>query len=94
MAIRYSGDTEIRFGYDKRNRVYRGTVRDPRKRWKGFTSIFWFSDPYDSRAYDKAAISLLHLAERNKGHFDVERKNGKIILRRVFQSPCPKGMMP
>lgn len=93
MAIRYSGDTEIRFGWDKNKKIYRGTVRDPYKKWNGYCKIIWIGDPTDSSAYDRAAIKLIKLAEYKVGKFELEREYGQIKIRRIFQSPCPKKMV-
>lgn len=94
MAIRYSGDTEIRFGWDNKSRVYRGTVRDPNKFWKGQVSkSFYVLNPYDSDAYDKAAYQLLKQAQKEKGKFQTEKNGLFIKIRRVFRSPCPTKMV-
>jgi hypothetical protein len=92
MAIRYSGDTEVRLGYDRKHRVYRGSVRDPYKKWNGEVSSFSF-DPYTSSNYDHAAIKLIAKAQSQLGKFEIEKEKGRIKIRRVFQSPCPVKMV-
>ena len=92
MSIRYSGDTEIRLGYDPRRRVYRGTVVDPYLRYRGETEARG-RDPRSPDAYDDAARRLCRQAEawaesRGKS-FMLEKKGRKLEIRRVFQSPCP-----
>lgn len=98
MAIRYSGDTEIRLQWRPRYNAYQGSVRDPYKRWEGM----WIShhpdphDPISSEAYDRAAIELIRVAERwaktrSMKPFEIEKTNlGRIRIRRVFQAPCPR----
>lgn len=93
MAIRYSGNTEVRLGWDKRRKVYRGSVRDPYRRWVGEVPKGWVLNPFDPKAYDRAAKDLIWKAEKRAGKFDIEREGGHISIRRVFQSPCPAKMV-
>lgn len=100
MAIRYSGDTEVRVFYDPRKHIYVGDVRDPYLHWKGKVGRSLFiSDPKSPEAYDKAALSLLKQAQRwahhkfKRAQFQAETKLGRIRIRRVFQSPCPVGFV-
>lgn len=102
MSVRYSGDTEIRLGFDPKRRVYRGTVVDPYLRFWGEVSLGRSkSEPTSSEAYDDAARRLVELAERwarrqtegsskrEKRRFMTLRKRGRIAVMRVFHSPCP-----
>lgn len=88
MAVRYSGDTEVRLGYDVKRGVYRGTVRDPYKRWRGEVRV----RGRGSEGYDRAAEEMIQAAERRVGKLQCDRRRGRPEVRRVFQAPCPKGM--
>lgn len=101
MAIRYSGDVEIRVGWDPRAKRYRGTVRDPRMRWSGSVTP-GVTAPRDRRspdAYDHAARLLARDAQawaRKSGRrFDFVTTGigpfGRVKTDRVFQAPCPLG---
>lgn len=98
MAIRYSGDTEVRLRWRSDFRAYQGSVRDPYKRWEGM----WIPQPYtarrkrnESEAYDRAAIELIRVAQRwakskRLKPFEVEdHGHGRVRVRRVYQAPCP-----
>jgi hypothetical protein len=91
MAIRYSGDVEVRLGWDSRRKIYRGSVRDPYKRWRGEVPQRWLHsrEPRCPAAYDDAATRMIHEAERDVGHLEANRKHGQVTILRVFQSPCP-----
>lgn len=100
MSIRYSGDAEIRLGYDPKRRVYRGTVVDPYLRFRGVVPAKSAArdggggDPRSPEAYDAAARRLATAAQRwaksERRSFLVESdKRGRVTIRRVFQSPCP-----
>ena len=104
MSIRYSGDAEIRLGYDPKRRAYRGSVVDPYLR---FPASGQFTvpashvlrdgsarDPSSPEAYDAAARRLAAAAQRwaksERLSFLIESdKRGRVLIRRVFQSPCP-----
>lgn len=93
MSVRYSGDTEIRLGYDRHAHVYRGTVVDPYLRFRGEVPARG-RNPSSPEAYDNAARALIHQAERwaqkqAKRRFMVEKKHGRVTIQRVFHSPCP-----
>ena len=96
MAIRYSGDTEVRVRWSPRDRCYIGSVRDPNHRWRGrCRKPFYQRDATSSDAYDAAAKDLLHQAQRwADGKLMVERRWGRVRVRRVFQAPCPVKMIP
>lgn len=89
MARRYSGDAEVRVGWDPRRRVYRGSIRDPYRH--AHAVIRGTSrDPTSPEAYDDAAVRLLEDADkRSGGRLKVERRRGRVVVRRVFQAPCP-----
>lgn len=101
MAIRYSGDTEVRLRYDRGTGFYQGSVTDPYLRWHGRIRIrpgdrrIVSTDPTDSTAYDGAARALIDAAEkwaaRYRKSFALKRKGPKntVHIRRVFQAPCP-----
>jgi len=90
MARRYSGDAEIRVGWDPRRREYRGSIRDPYLRMRGVLKARSSSDPTSPAAYDEAAVQMLEDAHKKSGgRLKVERKRGRVFVRRVFQSPCP-----
>ena len=97
MAIRYSGDAEVRLQWSARRRCYVGSVRCPLTKppWRGTTTkSFWHRNPRDSKAYDAAARDLLSQANRaSRQGVARERKLGRIRVRRVFQAPCPTGMI-
>lgn len=92
MSIRYSGDTEIRLGFDRRRKVYRGTVVDPYLRYNGEVTA-GRGDPSRPEAYDDAARRLCSKAQawaESRGkNFMLEKKRRRLEIRRVFQSPCP-----
>jgi hypothetical protein len=96
MAIRYSGDVEVRVSWDPTLPGYRGTVRGRSMRWRG--AIAARRRPRDedlSKAYDEAAVMLLRAAERaakaRGRHFELEDIGGRIQVSRMFQAPCPTG---
>lgn len=95
MSIRYSGDVEIRIGWDEKARVYRGTVVDPYLRFRGGVraSPRFRGMTRSSAAYDDAATRLVTLAQRwarSRGQaFALDEEQGRIRVRRIFQSPCP-----
>lgn len=89
MAIRYSGDVEVRFEWDPRRGVYRGTVRDPRARWRGMVDGKRGPGARESSAYDDAAKRLIEAAEKDVGRLEASRGWRGIRVSRVFQAPCP-----
>lgn len=95
MSIRYSGDAEVRLGFDPKKRVYRGTVVDhTRLRWRGEVSVGPSRDPHAPEAYDRAARVMLDRADRwaKKTHgrrFSSESKGGRRVMKRGYQAPCP-----
>ncbi len=91
MALRYSGDAEVRVGWDPQRRIYRGSIRDPYRRVRcEITAPRTLRDPTSPRAYDEAAERLLVDADRRSGgKLKIERRRGRIVVRRMFQAPCP-----
>lgn len=93
MAVRYSGDVEVRIEYLPEYRAYRGHVRAPHyKKWFMIPSreVRPGVSPVASDAYDRAAELLIQMAEVDHGKpLPVETKRGNIHVRRLFQSACP-----
>lgn len=95
MAIRYSGDAEVRVGFDPKRRMYRGSVADPYLRYRGEVPVSrrFARDPTCSEAYDDAAERLAKRADgwarERKRAFMVEQTKGRVRVRRVYQAPCP-----
>lgn len=114
MAIRYSGDVEIRLTYGGASWVDKAHTR-PRfsPRGEGFyyahlrapylrnAAILSFREiglrdnltrreATSSNAYDMAAERFLEWAEMHVGALPLEVDDRhRIVVRRVFQSPCP-----
>lgn len=97
MAVRYSGDVEVRLGWNPRTRVYQGSVRDPYVRFSGKVVHRGGGSPRVPEAYDAAALELIKRAERwsrsarGRGLQLSKTSAGRVRLRRVFQAPCPVG---
>lgn len=95
MSIRFSGDAEIRLGWDRRARLYRGCVVDPYLRFRGGVPLRpqYAHAPTSSDAYDDAATRLATLAQQwarsQRRSFALDEERGRIQIRRIFQSPCP-----
>jgi hypothetical protein len=91
MAIRYSGDVEIRIQYKERG-VYKGAVRSPGFRGRGEISLL-ASMPTSPEAYDRAALKLLReaivFAKKMGVILFVSGSQSNPEIRRTFQSPCP-----
>jgi hypothetical protein len=89
MAIRYSGDVEVKMQYDQERRAYRGVVRDPNGRWRGTASA---NNAPTTETYDDLARAMIERAEKEQGRkLPAERQGRRIMVRRVFQAPCPYG---
>ncbi len=95
MAIRYSGDVEIRISFVRGK--YRASLRAP-----GFRATGEISQtkalgsrslsPTSPGAYDVAALALLREARaeaRREGFTLPTSGTFAIEVRRTFQSPCP-----
>lgn len=100
MAIRYSGDVEIRVWWDPDLHAYRAVVRDPFLRWSGVWSSRKLKDPTrlgpEARhaQIERAVLGASRRASaalRKRGADFAFKKNrqGRIQLSSVFQSPCP-----
>ncbi len=102
MAIRYSGDVEVRISYARG--VYRGSVRSPGFRGRGTVTerevlgtrlggLRKKRGPTDPESYDRAALLILRKAEaagREAGvPLHTTGRGRSIEVRRTFQSPCP-----
>lgn len=89
MAVRYSGDVEVRLHWNARQRRYLGTVRDPHHAIVADVGPVRVGDPRDPKAYDVAAEHMIEAATRQRGRLLDERRRGRVVIRRVFQAPCP-----
>lgn len=97
MAIRYSGDVEVRVSY--RDGIYHGAVRASGFRAKGTLTprqagLTRKQVPGSSEAYDAVALTFLKearaLARRQPGgELPFSYEEDDIVLRRTFQAPCP-----
>ena len=103
MAIRYTGDVEVRVAW--RNGGYHARVRAPGLRtslvvgpWSiGLGPEALLPTPAAARtltspeAYDRAAHRAIIEVQRSRrtAGLPVELEGDKIVLRRRFQSPCP-----
>jgi len=88
MAIRYSGDVEIRVQY--RAGKYHAKLRAPGLRADGVlpgSLRARMHGPSSPEAYDVMALAFLRLAQREG--FPVMKERGQVVLRRTFQAPCP-----
>lgn len=90
MAVRYSGDVEVRMHHDAERGLYRAVVRDPRGRWRGTAGATTRAPT--SETYDNLARAMIVRAEKaQKRTLPCERDKGRVQIRRVFQAPCPYG---
>ena len=104
MAIRYSGDVEVRI--QRRGDSYEAGVRWPGQRSSATISAWdlgvgpegWLGavTPSTQRAlsqpetYDRAAYLAVRSVEERLGQrLPVEIEEGRMVVRRRFQSPCP-----
>lgn len=97
MAIRYSGDLEIRLTFV--DGKFRATIRSPGFHAKGTLTpteagLTRKHQPSSSDSYDEAALAFLREAKalaRKQGVRLLlsEDSQGRIELRRTFQAPCP-----
>ena len=98
MAIRYSGDVEVRVTYLARTRSYTGRVRAA----GGFALAMSVEHasltrksgkPASSESYDEVARLFLHVAEKRARLRGVKLplayEAGGMTVRRTFQAPCP-----
>jgi hypothetical protein len=100
MAIRYSGDVEVRMEYRSpvaREGLYYATIRAPGQRGRAILSVREVGlsrklqkEPKSPESFDEAALSFLEWAEMNLGELPVELdEKNRMIIRRRFQAPCP-----
>lgn len=110
MAIRFSGDVEVRMQYGgavwlrkgmplfspEGAGFYYASIRAPYLRRAAILSLREIGLPSLSRklatsseAYDEAALAFLKWTEKHEGKLPVEIERHQIVVRRVFQSPCP-----
>jgi len=87
MAIRYSGDVEVRI-HHLRTGLYCCKVWAPGLRDTGMLKIPGKPTP---ATYDALARAAIRAAERAHGRSKVpaERRAGRIMIDRVFKAPCP-----
>lgn len=89
MAVRYSGDVEVRMHYDPARSMYRATVRDEDHLWRGTAGAH---NPPTPETYDRLARAMIHRAERDlKKRLKTKRDKGRLEVSRLFQAPCPDG---
>ena len=89
MAIRYSGDVETRMKHEGRG-LYRVAVRSPdRRALIAVEHRTVFGSPDSPTTYDRVAKKAI-AAVMEDTFLPIEIDgNGDILVRRVFQSPCP-----
>jgi hypothetical protein len=86
MAIRYSGDVEVRVEHPRDEKLAKVTVRWPHGRASGRAEISSTKTP---EWFDRLALKAIELAIIKHGKLPVEREGKKIVIRRVYQAPCP-----
>lgn len=93
MALRYSGEVEIRLTYDARSRSYRGFVQGPRIRSAVEEHLAPRGDPRTSECYDAAARFVIERLERRFGRTlgAAHGSDGRALVTREFEAPCPPG---
>lgn len=97
MAIRYSGDLEIRLTFV--DGKFRAAIRSPGFHAKGTLTpreagLTRKHQPSSSESYDEAALAFLREAKvlatkRGINLLIAEDAYGGIEIRRTFQAPCP-----
>ncbi len=93
MAIRYSGDVEVRLTFV--DGKFRGSVRAPGFRAEGTLTprearLTRKHQPSSSESYDEAALFFVHEALLLHPRLPVSKnEHGRVELRRTFQAPCP-----
>lgn len=97
MAIRYSGDVEVRLTFA--NGLFRGSVRAPGFRASGTVTpqeagLTRKHRLDSSESYDAAATEFLKQAVTLRRDLPVSRDGASIVLRRTFQAPCPMRGVP
>jgi hypothetical protein len=95
MAIRYSGDCEIRI--EHRDGKFIGSVRAPNFRQPFVASrrislaILKIDKNNLTKAYDKIALGALRACLRANPLLPVDEIHGRPTVSRLFKSPCPVG---
>jgi hypothetical protein len=89
MAIRYSGDVEVRMRWSKRGRIVWGHVTDGYTPFRTSAARHHAPTPAD---YDRLAAIFIQRAirdARRRGRvIQPDVRGGRIRLRRIFQAPC------
>jgi hypothetical protein len=95
MAVRYSGDVELRIRWS--GDAYEVTVRAPRVRGRGTMTLQELGlarkasrDVSSSETYDEVARRILDQLEGEHGTLPLQREGGQIVVSRLFVSPCPR----
>lgn len=94
MAVRYSGDVELRLKWNGHG--YQVTVRAPYIRGRGVVTLRELRlarkalDASSSGTYDEVARRVIEMLEKKYGRLPVNRHGGKVTVARVFVSPCPQ----
>ncbi len=91
MAKRYSGDVEVRVQWIPRGRFYTWSTRSPYGRANGrirLKSEAKIREPASSETYDRVASYVLSRMPSEPVELD---DNGRVLVRRLFQAPCPIG---
>ena len=87
MAIRYSGDVEVKITHPPGEKLARVTVTWPRGRVSGNADVKRSAKPED---HDRYALKAIELVMMKHETLPVEKEGRRIIIRRVFQAPCPR----
>jgi hypothetical protein len=91
MAIRYSGDVELRIEWLKGNQ-YSISLSSPNAHWNARVRVKG-AKGREPEAYDRVAEVVLKAALARAETLPVERSGrgpgASIMVRRVFQAPCP-----
>lgn len=95
MAVRYSGDVELRLRWN--GHAYEVSIRAPRVRGRGTVSHQELRlarkgprDVSSSETYDEVARRVIEMLEKKHGRLPVNRVDGRVVVARVFVSPCPQ----
>lgn len=95
MAVRYSGDVEVRLRWN--GHAYEVSLRAPGVRGRGTMSHAELGlarkgsrDVSSSGTYDEVARRVIEKLERKYGRLPANRANGRVVVARVFVSPCPQ----
>jgi hypothetical protein len=82
----------VRVTWDPRKQEYLGHVRDPYVRRLSVTfPRRGRGSPTTPEAYDEAARVALAWASRKNRRLMLQRRRGRIVVSRMFVSPCPVG---